>query len=191
MAAPLQNDEYRIPRHHGPWTLDEWLDLPAGKPDIELVDGMLVISPVEAYQNRRLGRIIIRQLEDAAPDTLEVMPDCNVALRGDRGLIPDFAIIDIPGFEGIVLDARHHVLVGEISSPSTRTYDRTTKRALYAEAGIPFLMLVDPGNPPVAALLELRGDDYVAVARSNGGRVELQRPFPVMIDLGAVRPDGG
>jgi Uma2 family endonuclease len=110
------------------------------------------------------------------------MPDCSVALGGDRALIPDFAIIDEPGFEGVILSAEHHVLVGEIASPSTRVYDRTTKRALYAEAGVPFLMLVEP-KPPSAVLYELRDGEYAEIARSAGGRIELIRPFPVVLDL--------
>jgi Uma2 family endonuclease len=36
----------------------------------------------------------------------------------------------------------------EIHSPSTRTYDRALKRQLYAEAGVPFLVFVDPATDP-------------------------------------------
>jgi Uma2 family endonuclease len=144
---------------------------------------MLVVSPMEAYQNRRLQRSILRQLEDAAPTELEPMPGCNVALGDARALIPDFTVIDQPGFEGVILDARHHVLVGEIASPSTRLYDRTAKRALYAESGIPFLMLVDPGHPPEAVLFELHDGAYSEIARSVGGRLAMSRPFPMILDL--------
>ncbi|MGH3815832.1 MAG: hypothetical protein ACRDUV_25845 [Pseudonocardiaceae bacterium] len=38
----------------GPWTLDEWLALPDGPPYTELVDGLLVMSPVSAYRHQRL-----------------------------------------------------------------------------------------------------------------------------------------
>ena len=185
MAAPAQDDRQSVTfaRDHGPWTLEEWLDLPPGKPNIELVDGMLVVSPMEAYQNRRLQRLILRQLEDSAPADLEPMPDCNVALGGARALIPDFTVIDQPGFEGVILEARHHVLVGEIASPSTRLYDRTAKRALYAESDIPFLMFVDPGHPPEAVLFELRDGGYSQIARSVAGKLVMSRPFPVTLDL--------
>lgn len=92
-------------------------------------------------------------------------------------------MIDVPGVEGKALSARHFVLVGEIASPSTRRYDRMTRRALYAEAGIRYLMLVDPGDPPVAELYELRDGEYVEIARSEGGRLEMSRPFPAVLDL--------
>jgi Uma2 family endonuclease len=171
--------------------MEEWLRLPESHTRVELVDGMLVVSPMEGYVNGRLQRRILRQLEDAAPADLEVMPACNVALGDNRALIPDFAIIDQPGFEGVILSAQHHVLVGEIASPSTRVYDRTTKRALYAEAGIPFLMLVDPGDPPLAVLLELRDGEYTEVARSSDGWLKLARPFPAVLDLRPPAPPQG
>jgi Uma2 family endonuclease len=187
VVVPAQDEQpLTIPVHPGAWTLEEWLALPPGWPMVELVDGLLVMSPIEGFPNRRLQRRILRQLEDAAPPTLEVMPDCNVALGGDRALVPDFAVIDKPGFAGVILSATHFVLVGEIASPSTRVYDRTTKRALYAEAGIPFLMLVEP-NPPTATLYELADGEYIEITRSTAGRIELPRPFPVVLDLTPAR----
>lgn len=36
MAAPVQVEEqsYTIPKHPGPWTLEEWRALPAGMPTV-------------------------------------------------------------------------------------------------------------------------------------------------------------
>lgn len=181
MAAPAQ--QYSIPMDHGPWTLEQWLALPPTHSHVELVDGMLVMSPNEAIPNKRLMARIWRQLDDATPPQLEALPDVNVALGGNRALIPDFLVIDRPGFTGVSLPARHVVLVGEVASPSTRVYDRTTKRALYAEARIPYLMFVDPDDPPGAVLFELLDEEYVEVVRSENGRLELPRPFPGTVDL--------
>jgi Uma2 family endonuclease len=170
--------------HSGPWTLDEWLALPEGPPYTELVDGLLVMSPVSAYRHQRLMVRLWQQLDAAAPAQYEVMPEANVALGGDRALIPDFCIIDRPGFDGLILPARHVVLVGEIASPSTRLYDRTTKRALYADARIPYLLLVDPScQPPSAGCYELLDGSYVERVRSEDGLLLLDRPFPVRLTL--------
>lgn len=69
------------------------------------------------------------------------------------------------------------MLVGEIASPSTRVYDRTTKSALYAEAGIPYLLMVDPDCQPTSAVcFELADDGYVECARSEDGFLRLDRP---------------
>ena len=180
MAAPQPEPTV----HAGPWTLDEWLALPEGPPYAELVDGLLVMSPVSAYRHQRLMVRLWRQLDAAAPGEYEVMPDSNVALGGDRALIPDFCVIDRPGFDGVILSARHVVLVGEIASPSTRVYDRTTKRALYAEAGVPYLLMVDPScQPPSAVCYELLDGDYVGRVRSEDGLLRLDRPFRVRLAL--------
>jgi len=185
MAAPQPEPTV----HTGPWTLDEWLALPEGPPYAELVDGLLVMSPVSAYRHQRLMVRLWRQLDAAAPGEYEVMPDSNVALGGDRALIPDFCVIDRPGFDGIILSARHVVLVGEIASPSTRVYDRTTKRALYAEAGVRYLLMVDPScQPPSAVCYALLDGDYVEHARSEDGLLRLDRPFPVRLDLTLPAP---
>ncbi|MGH3985219.1 MAG: Uma2 family endonuclease [Pseudonocardiaceae bacterium] len=180
MAAPQPEPTV----HAGPWKLDEWLALPEGPPYTELVDGLLVVSPVSAYRHQRLMMRLWQQLDAAAPAEYEVMPDSNVALGGDRALIPDFCVIDRPGFNGVILSARHVVLVGEIASPSTRVYDRTTKRALYAEAGVPYLLMVDPScQPPAAVCYELLDGEYVERAGSDGGLMLLDRPFSVRLDL--------
>lgn len=180
MAAPHSGPGV----HTGPWRLDEWLALPEGPPYTELVDGLLVMSPVPAYQHQRLMVRLWRQLDAAAPAEYEVMPEANVALGGDRALIPDLCVIDRPGFDGLILPARHVVLVGEIASPSTRVYDRTTKRTLYAEAGIPYLLMVDPsGQPPSAVCYELLHGAYAECARSEDGLLRLDRPFQARLCL--------
>ena len=79
--------------------------------------------------------------------------------------------------------ASHHVLVGEIAPPSTRC-TTAPPRARYAEAGIPYLMLVEP-KPPSAVLFELRDGEYVESVRSANGQIELTRPFPVVLRLDA------
>jgi Uma2 family endonuclease len=185
MAVPLRPSERAIPMDHMPWSLDDWLGLPDSTSRVELVDGMLVVSPVEASGNARLMVRIVQQLGAAAPPSLEVMSPVNVGLGGPRALIPDFCVIDAPGLDAVVIPARHVVLVGEIASPSTRIYDRTTKRALYAEAGIPFLMLVDPGEVPTAVLFELRDGSYTEVGSSTDGRLEIARPIAATLEFGA------
>ena len=114
--------------------------------------------------------------------TLEVMPDCNVALGGRPGADPGFRdhrrarlrrcdpVRDPPRARRGDRLAVH---------PGLRPHHQT--RA-YAEAGILFLMLVEP-TPPSAVLYELRGGEYAEVARSTDGRIELVRPFPVVLDL--------
>ena len=67
------------------------------------------------------------------------------------------------------------------SRPSTRVNDLVLKRQLYAEARVPFYLVVDPKG--TTFLLGLQGVEYVEVARESEGAMTLDRPFPVTIGL--------
>lgn len=60
------------------------------------------MSPASAYRHQRLLARLWQQLDAAAPMEYEVMPEANVALGADRALIPDFCVIDRPGFDGVI-----------------------------------------------------------------------------------------
>lgn len=76
----------------------------------------------------------------------------------------------------------------EIHSPSTRAFDLALKRQLHGEAGIPFLLFVDPnGDVPASRLFELGGDGYREVATSVAGVLRTTAPFPLTLDLGGSR----
>lgn len=69
-------------------------------------------------------------------------------------------------------------------SPSSRTHDRVLRRKLYAEAGIPFYLLVDVQQDVVEIIgFELVRGKYREYARSDAGKLTLSVPFPVELDL--------
>jgi Uma2 family endonuclease len=91
--------------------------------------------------------------------------------------------VDLGYYEGADV-----LLALEVHSPSTRAFDLALKRQLYAEAGIPFLLFVDPSREvPAARLLELDGEAYREVATSVDGVLVATRPFPLTLDLSGVR----
>ena len=56
-------------------------------------------------------------------------------------------------------------------------------------AGVPYLVMVDPScQPPAAVFYELLDGDYVKRARSEGGFLQLDRPFSVLLDLTLPTP---
>ncbi len=56
-------------------------------------------------------------------------------------------------------------------------------------AGVPHLLMVDPScQPPSAVCYELVDGDYVEHARSEDGHLQLDRPFPVRLDLTLPAP---
>ncbi|KOX33233.1 hypothetical protein ADK67_06615 [Saccharothrix sp. NRRL B-16348] len=170
--------------HDGPWTLDEVLALPEDRSQrVELVDGALLVSPLGNLDHQRFIGDVYAGLRMACPADHEVFPGLNVGLSGGRMLIPDVAVV-VRGRKGLLLPVEELLLTVEVLSPSTRVQDLTLKKQLYAEAGVPFYLVVDPkGGDPVATLFELDGVEYVETARSEGGFLKLERPFPVTIEL--------
>ncbi|NUS66273.1 MAG: Uma2 family endonuclease [Saccharothrix sp.] len=171
-------------RHEGPWTLDEVLALPEDLSQrIELVDGTLLVSPLGTGRHQKLVGDCYAALRAACPPDHEVMPGLNVGLSGGRMLIPDVTV-NRAGFRGLLLPVQDLLLAVEVLSPSTRLQDLTLKRTLYGEAGVPFYLVVDPrGGEPAATLFVLDGVEYRESARSTGGVLKLERPFPVTIEL--------
>lgn len=123
-------------------------DLPDDDRRFELIDGELFVSPAPKSQHQDIAGEMIGKLYQTLPANLRVWPGGNV-IEGERTiLIPDVMVVDPAGVLdlGVVPDGLR--LVVEISSPSTRVYDLTKKRALYEKWGVPFIF-VDRKNNPV------------------------------------------
>ncbi len=186
MAAPAEAAPaaYLLPRHAGPWTLDDVLSLPEDNSQrIELVDGMLLVSPLGSYRHQLVVGKAYATLLNACPEHHQATVELNVLLASGRLLIPDFTIVN-PREAGVMFPVADVVLVGEVLSKTTRLNDLGLKRELYAEAGVKYYMLVDPEPKVVeATLLELQGTEYVEIAQSVNGVLEIERPFPVTINF--------
>ena len=75
------------------------------------------------------------------------------------------------------------LLLVEIVSGGSRTHDRVTKRAAYAEAGVPAYWLVDILKDTVTCL-RLAGDAHETYA--EGAVIEVDWPVTVRVDLGRL-----
>ncbi|MDX8034474.1 Uma2 family endonuclease [Lentzea sp. BCCO 10_0856] len=184
MAAPAETAPaaYLLPKHAGPWSLDDVLSLPEDNSQrVELVDGMLLVSPMGSYRHQNLVFDAAAALRASCPDYLQTTIELNVLLSSGRLVIPDFTVVR-PREAGVMFPVSDVVLVGEVFSPSTRLNDEGLKRSLYAQAGIRYYLMVDPEPRVVeATLLELQGTEYVEIAQSVNGVLETERPFPVSI----------
>jgi Uma2 family endonuclease len=186
MAMPAQT----FPEHPRPWTLEEVLALPEDNGSrVELVDGTIIVSPAPTFGHQRILQRVQVGLLASIPPEFELLPGINVVLNDRRLLIPDFVVKRSPGAEGLYATVDEIVLASEVLSPSTRTYDRVWKRKLYAEAGVPFYLVVDPGEGGASALLyELDDDDYREIARAGAEMpLRMERPFPATVDLSGGR----
>ncbi|UOZ11245.1 Uma2 family endonuclease [Amycolatopsis sp. WQ 127309] len=187
MAAPTEPDSgLSIPPHPDGWTVDEVLALPEDQTSlqrIELVDGALLVSPAPTSVHQRLLQKLQFAFVPALPEDTELLPGVNVRFGGQRLLIPDLVILTCTAVDTVAFAASDVLLAAEIVSPSTKVQDRILKRAIYAEALIPFYLLVEPGEPDTATLFELQRGEYEPIAKSEAGQLHLTRPFEAEITL--------
>lgn len=183
MAVPA--DTTAFPLHPKAWTLDEVLALPEDQGNrVELIDGTVVVSPAPTSKHQRIQHRIQVAWDSSIPADLELLPGVNIVLGGARLLIPDIAVVTDPGTDTVYYSGADLLVAIEIHSPSTRAYDRALKRQVYADAGVPFLVMVDPAADPVCGVCyELEGGEYRDIARSQNGVLTLTRPFAVTVDL--------
>ncbi|GLZ39432.1 Uma2 family endonuclease [Actinokineospora sp. NBRC 105648] len=151
---------------------------------VELVDGALVVSPCAGGRHQRLVTRLVIDLDQAVPGEFEVLVGVNVKLNAQRVVIPDAVVTNAPGHDALYYDAADMAVVVEVMSPSSRSFDKAHKMALFAEARIPFYLLVDPAVRPAAATLyRLVGSDYAPVAISSDGWLRSTEPFPIDLKL--------
>jgi Uma2 family endonuclease len=177
--------------HVGPWTEEDYFDLGETHQRIELFDGSLIVSPSASMPHQRLSRRLANTIEPAAEDAgLLVMEAINVRLRPGRVPIPDVVVADTDG-EGTVLDASRVRLVCEIVSTNNASTDWVLKMRRYADARIPWYLIVEQKSweSLTLHLFRLDSDKYVEhdVARV-GDTLRLTDPFILDLDVAALMP---
>jgi Uma2 family endonuclease len=154
----------------------------------ELIGGAIVMTPAPVPVHQRASLRLVHLLESAAPSGHEVFyAPIDLDLPGGQRVEPDLVVTPSAsvGPKRLVLPV---LLVVEIVSVGSRTHDTVTKRAVYAEAGIPAYWLVDLNDSRITCL-RLAGEAYEAYA--EGPVVEVDWPVAVRLDAAAlVRPPG-
>jgi Uma2 family endonuclease len=175
MAAPAFEHVY-------PWTEEDFFALGETTDRVELFDGSLLVSPASTRRHQRLSRRLANMLEPAAIEAgLAVDEAVNVRLRPGRIPIPDLVITQPTELDRLVVDAREVELICEITSTNVGA-DRVTKMHYYAEARIPWYLIVDPQGP-VLSLHRLDGDHYVEEQSAKPGeRLLITEPVVAEID---------
>ncbi|MFC4564450.1 Uma2 family endonuclease [Nocardiopsis mangrovi] len=173
----------------GPWSEQEWLNLPSDGPLIELLDGSLLVSPNPARPHRRISRLLANLFDEPAERLGgEVEEGANVRLRDECVLIPDVVVFREPGTQAIT-DADLVLLAAEIVSPGQRTRDQVFKHDIYAKEGIPWYLIVDAGEGWIeASLHRLDEGRYTQVAKAGAGDVLEVEPLGFSFDPAAVLP---
>ena len=150
----------------------------------ELIGGSIVVTPAPLTGHQRGSRRLERLIEDAAPPGVEVFDaPVDLWLPGDHMVQPDIVVAPY-GSVGRERLTTPVLLVVEIVSVGSRTHDRVTKRAVYAEADIEHYWLVDTTveAPRFTALRLGSGGEYETVLESDD-RVETDAPVAVVFSV--------
>src|SRR5580765_2967785 len=112
---------------------------------IEIVDGMVVVSPSASKRHNRLARILANALDAAAGPDWNADTDFDLRLH-DVPLTnrrPDVVVYRADTIDIAPTRPEHVLLVVEVVSPGSETTDRIVKADQYARAGIPFYWRVE------------------------------------------------
>lgn len=157
---------------------------------VEIVKGTISVTPLQTCRHQLIVSELNRALYSVIPQDWRVFQRLGMSVPSRLELyVPDVAVVP-QAAEGTgddaFLPAAAAVLVGEVTSGATADNDRTSKAAGYAEAGVPFYLLVDgvaPGGPEVTLYGEPRGGGYrVLTAAKFGEPIELPEPFKLTLD---------
>jgi Uma2 family endonuclease len=171
------------------WTEAEYWALEETNSRIELVDGHLVVTPSADNAHQEIAHRLKNALAAAAGAAhLRVPLTPNLYLGPGRLVIPDLAVGRYPR-STTRNSAKDTVVVIEVTSPSNASTHREEKMRLYAEAGIPWYLLLEPDFSDYESLtvhlLRLDGGRYVehAVAK-DGELLSSDEPFALSLDIG-------
>lgn len=169
MTATVEKVELSLPL--GPWTEQDYLSMPdADGLRVELIDGMLIVmsQPDVRHQNA-VGNLWL-ELRGGLPHELMAVLGPNVRLGPDRIVGPDVAVTrDLS--QPKILEASSVLLAAEVVSPSSRRRDRVDKLSLYAEAKVPWYLIVEREPNLELMLLRHQGITYAKHASAGEGDV--------------------
>jgi Uma2 family endonuclease len=147
----------------------------------ELVDGMLMVTPIPSLIHQGAVGELCYQLARACPETLEVfLGPLDFRPTTRRSLQPDVLVCRVEDV-GPAWIERPLLLAVEILSPTTLINDLLLKRKLYEEACVSSYWIFDPEDERLT-VLELVDGRYVERAVVKGtDAFEAELPFSVRI----------
>ncbi|WP_369182216.1 Uma2 family endonuclease [Streptomyces sp. Y1] len=184
MIAPEWMHRQITSEEYDSWTAEQC----AG---IEIVDGMVVVSPSASKRHNRLARILANALDEAGGSEWNADTDFDVRLQDVplNNRRPDVGVYRADTIDKSPTRPEDVLLLVEVVSPGSETTDRVVKLAQYAQAGIPFYWRIEQavGRVPVVHTYVL--DEASRAYRAGelfAGRVAAVVPYPVEVDLGSV-----
>ncbi|MFI6230754.1 Uma2 family endonuclease [Micromonospora echinospora] len=195
-----------VPTPPGPWcpdpmrqqradyTLADLLALPDDAPRVELVDGVIQVTPSPTLGHQSISSRLWMWLHTHAPEHLHAAQAVGVALTANTSRQPD-VLLHRAGItaDRSLLRPEDVLLAVEVVSPGTRRVDRFAKPGEYAAAGIPYYWRVE--QDPLHLYAYRIGDrigpggerQYELVAES-AALVELAEPFDIKLPVSELAP---
>jgi Uma2 family endonuclease len=181
----------------GPTTVEDWLseEQPSDGSRLELILGYLYMTPAPGGPHQHAAFHLARALFDtfraAQRSDLRVLPAVAVRISTPfrTGLIPDVVVVDTD-INHVSFAPEHVLLAVEVWSKGNSRQERDTKLAAYANAGIPYVWIVEtPADAPVRFWgYQLAGGGYRQMAYAAAGEtVTAPGPVPVPVDTAGLR----
>jgi Uma2 family endonuclease len=192
ILAPM-NTQARQPRRA---TYQDVLDAPAHMV-AEIANGRLHLHPRPASRHARASFIMAGRLHDPFQGGPDNPGDWHFAIEpelhfGDDVLVPDLAgwrRQRMPVYPDTAFFTLAPDWVCEILSPSTRRFDVTEKRALYAANGVAHLWMLDP-EARTLETFRLGPEGWLVGAAFKEGEEVRAAPFETLaFPLSALWPD--
>lgn len=130
------------------WTVADLADLPDDGNRYEVIDGELHVTPAPTFDHQRailhLYSLLAPYVKDQRLGEIIVAP-ADVVFSDKRGVQPDLFVMPFANGRRArsFVDVGRLLLAVEVLSPSTRQWDRVTKRQLYRDHGVPENWVID------------------------------------------------
>lgn len=187
MTAAL---EVAVPES-GYWTVDDLDRRPEDGVRRELIDGVLIVSPSPTNAHQSIAALLCVRLSELCPPEFDATQGVEVRVSRRRSFIPDVLVTTAEA-----ADRRPHwfaphevVLAVEIVSPTSVSFDRVAKPALYAQAGIPSYWRVETEHGIEVSTYAL--DPANEIYRDTGvftDVVKTDQPWPIEFSIREITP---
>ncbi|MGW1336442.1 Uma2 family endonuclease [Streptomyces rubiginosohelvolus] len=158
---------------------------------IEIVDGIVVVSPSDSKRHNRLARLLTNALDAAAGPDWNADTNFDVRLQ-DVPLTnrrPDVTVYRAETIDLTPTRPEHVLLVVEVVSPGSETTDRIVKVDQYAKVGILFYWRIEQaaaGVPIVYTYVLDPANKSYRDGEMFTGTVKATAPFAITTDLVVV-----
>jgi len=166
---------------------DDYCAIPNDGKRYELLDGQVHVTPAPSPLHQRLVGRLFRPLSEyfRAPAEVFVAP-IDVILTPHDVVQPDLVVVANPAQVSSRAIEGAPLLVIEVLSPTTTTYDRTTKAQRYAALGIPHYWIVDPEARTVECFRRQEGAYHLVSVFGADDALTLPDCPGLRLDLGAL-----